>query len=61
MAYAELKELKKQIKDLLEKDFMPSASPWVAPVLFVKMKDGSLMGVQLFIILYHLIHSFGIN
>ena len=43
MAPAELKELKEQLKDLLEKGFIrPSHSPWGAPVLFVKKKDGSL-------------------
>ncbi|KAH0649063.1 hypothetical protein KY285_034311 [Solanum tuberosum] len=43
MAPAELKELKEQLKDLLEKRFIrPSHSPWGAPVLFVKKKDGSL-------------------
>jgi len=42
MAPAELPELKKQIEDLLEKKFIrPSASPWGAPVLLVKKKDGS--------------------
>ncbi|KAH0775084.1 hypothetical protein KY290_012221 [Solanum tuberosum] len=43
MAQAELKELKAQLKDLLDKGFIqPSISPWGAPVLFVKKKDGSL-------------------
>ncbi|WMV46245.1 hypothetical protein MTR67_039630 [Solanum verrucosum] len=43
MAPAELKELKEQLRDLLEKGFIrPSQSPWGAPVLFVKKKDGSL-------------------
>ncbi|KAH0757840.1 hypothetical protein KY290_021333 [Solanum tuberosum] len=43
MAPAELKELKEQLKDLLDKGFIrPSISPWSAPVLFVKKKDGSL-------------------
>ena len=42
MAPAELAELKKQIEDLLEKKFIRlSASPWGAPVLLVKKKDGS--------------------
>ena len=35
-------ELKKQIEGLLEKQFIRlSASPWGAPVLLVKKKDGS--------------------
>ena len=43
MAPAELKELKDQLKDLLDKGFIsPSASPWGAPVLFVRKKDDSL-------------------
>jgi len=42
MALAELVELKKQIKELMEKQFIrPSTSPWGAPVLLVKKKDGS--------------------
>lgn len=43
MAPAELKELKVQLQDLVDKGFIrPSISPWGAPVLFVKRKDGSL-------------------
>ena len=43
MAPTELKELKKQLEELLEKGFIrPSISPWGAPVLFVKKKDGSM-------------------
>ncbi|CAA7041521.1 unnamed protein product [Microthlaspi erraticum] len=42
MAPAEMAELKKQLNDLMEKGFVrPSSSPWGAPVLFVKKKDGS--------------------
>ncbi|CAA7051129.1 unnamed protein product [Microthlaspi erraticum] len=42
MVPAKLAELKKQIEDLLSKGFIrPSVSPWGAPVLFVKKKDGS--------------------
>ncbi|XP_040374086.1 uncharacterized protein LOC121052704 [Rosa chinensis] len=43
MAPAELKELKTQLQELLDKGFIqPSVSPWGAPVLFVKKKDGTL-------------------
>ena len=43
MAPAELRELKAKLKELLSKGFIrPSISPWGAPVLFVKKKDGSL-------------------
>ncbi|KAL0559345.1 hypothetical protein IC582_003954 [Cucumis melo] len=43
MAPAELKELKVQLQELLDKGFIrPSVSPWGAPVLFVKKKDGSV-------------------
>ena len=57
MSLPELKELKEQLKDLLDKGFIrpeqlkdlldkgfirPSISPWGARVLFTKKKDGSL-------------------
>jgi hypothetical protein len=43
MASSELKELKEQFQELLDKGFIrPSISPWGAPVLFVKKKDGSM-------------------
>lgn len=43
MSISELKELKTQLQELLDKNFIrPSTSPWGAPVLFVKKKDGSL-------------------
>ena len=43
MVPTELKELKAQLEELLSKGFIrPSTSPWGAPVLFVKKKDGSL-------------------
>ena len=43
MAPIELKELKIQLQELLDKGFIrPSVSPWGAPVLFVKKKDGTL-------------------
>ena len=42
MAPAELKELKKQLEELLDRGFIrPSISPWGAPVLFVRNKDGT--------------------
>ncbi|KAL0559002.1 hypothetical protein IC582_003591 [Cucumis melo] len=43
MAPAELKELKVQLQEFLDKGFIrPSVSTWGAPVLFVKKKDGSM-------------------
>ena len=43
MAPAELKELKTQLEELISKGFIrPSVSPWGAPVLFVKKKDGTM-------------------
>ncbi|KAL0534031.1 hypothetical protein IC582_028308 [Cucumis melo] len=43
MAPAELKELKIQLQELLDKGFIrPSVSPWGTLVLFVKKKDGSM-------------------
>jgi len=42
MSPAELVEFKKQIEELMAKQFIrPSTSPWGAPVLLVKKKDGS--------------------
>ncbi|GJY75783.1 hypothetical protein Tco_0480899 [Tanacetum coccineum] len=42
LAPSEMKELSEQLKELSDKDFIrPSSSPWGAPVLFVKKKDGS--------------------
>ncbi|GJR12743.1 hypothetical protein Tco_0795395 [Tanacetum coccineum] len=42
-APSEMKELSEQLKELSDKGFIrPSSSPWGAPVLFVKKKDGSL-------------------
>nr|GEZ10947.1 putative reverse transcriptase domain-containing protein [Tanacetum cinerariifolium] len=42
MAPSEMKELSEQLRDLSDKGFIrPSSSPWGAPVLFVKKKDGS--------------------
>ena len=43
MSIPELTELKIQLQELLEKWYIrPSMSPWDAPVLFVKKKDGTL-------------------
>ena len=43
MAPFELKELRLQLQELLDKGFIrPSVSPWGAPILFVKKKDGTL-------------------
>ena len=42
MAPVEIKELKLQLQELLEKGFIrPCVSPWGAPVLFVKKRDGT--------------------
>ncbi|KAA3466358.1 Retrovirus-related Pol polyprotein from transposon 17.6 [Gossypium australe] len=48
MARTELKELKSQLQELTDRGFArPSFSPWGAPVLFVKKKDGTLkMGID---------------
>ena len=43
MAPMELKEVKVQLEDLLQKGYIrPNVSPWGAPILFVKKKDGTL-------------------
>ncbi|GJT79416.1 putative reverse transcriptase domain-containing protein [Tanacetum coccineum] len=42
LAPTKMQELSNQLKELQEKGFIrPSSSPWGAPVLFVKKKDGS--------------------
>ncbi|GKA21583.1 hypothetical protein Tco_0701572 [Tanacetum coccineum] len=42
LAPLEIKELAEQLQELSDKGFIrPSSSPWGAPVLFVKKKDGS--------------------
>nr|GFD24701.1 putative reverse transcriptase domain-containing protein [Tanacetum cinerariifolium] len=42
LAPSEMKELAEQLKEIFDKGFIrPSSSPWGAPVLFVKKKDGS--------------------
>ncbi|GJW63763.1 putative reverse transcriptase domain-containing protein [Tanacetum coccineum] len=42
LAPSEMKELLEQLKEQSDKGFIrPSSSPWGAPVLFVKKKDGS--------------------
>nr|GFB07767.1 putative reverse transcriptase domain-containing protein [Tanacetum cinerariifolium] len=42
LAPFEMKDLAEQLKELSDKGFIrPSSSPWGAPVLFVKKKDGS--------------------
>ncbi|GJU96194.1 hypothetical protein Tco_1320950 [Tanacetum coccineum] len=42
LAPSEMKELSEQLKELFDKGFIiPNSSPWGAPVLFVKKKDGS--------------------
>ena len=43
MSTLELKELHMQLEDLLKKGYIrPNVSPWGAPMLFVKKKDGTL-------------------
>nr|GFB85474.1 putative reverse transcriptase domain-containing protein [Tanacetum cinerariifolium] len=42
LAPSEMQELSNQLQELADRDFIrPSTSPWGAPVLFVKKKDGS--------------------
>jgi hypothetical protein len=43
MSPLELKELNSQLEELIQKHFIrPSVSPWGAPVLLAKKKDGSI-------------------
>ncbi|GJY45071.1 putative reverse transcriptase domain-containing protein [Tanacetum coccineum] len=47
LALSEMKELSEQLQELSDKGFIrPSSSPWGAPVLFVKKKDGSKGGAS---------------
>jgi hypothetical protein len=42
ISVGELEEFKKKLKELLDKQFIrPSSSPWEAPVIFVRKKDGT--------------------
>ncbi|GJZ91701.1 putative reverse transcriptase domain-containing protein, partial [Tanacetum coccineum] len=48
LAPSEMKELAEQLQELSDKGFIrPNSSPWGAPVLFVKKKDGSFRYHQL--------------
>jgi hypothetical protein len=43
MSTPELVELKLQLKEMMDKGYIrTSVSPWGAPILFVKKKDGTL-------------------
>ena len=43
MNIIELNELKSHLKELIDKNYIrPSVSPWGAPIIFVKKKDGTL-------------------
>ena len=43
MNILELNELKLQLQELIDKNYArPSVSPWGAPILFIKKKDGTL-------------------
>ena len=43
MNTTELVELKSQLQELIDKEYIkPSVSPWGASILFVKKKDGTL-------------------
>jgi hypothetical protein len=43
MSTPELKELQLQLEEILKKGYIcPNVSPWGAPVLFVKKKDGTM-------------------
>ncbi|XP_052487972.1 uncharacterized protein LOC128041713 [Gossypium raimondii] len=49
MALKDLVESKAQIQELLDRGFIrPSVSPWGAPVLFVKKKDGTMHDILVY-------------
>ncbi|GJY76397.1 hypothetical protein Tco_0481513, partial [Tanacetum coccineum] len=46
---SEMQELSNQLQELTDRGFIrPSTSPWGAPVLFVKKKDGSFRMYRIF-------------
>ena len=43
MNILEINELKSQLQELIDKKYIrPSVSPWGAPIIFVKKKDGTM-------------------
>ena len=43
MTFTKMYELNTQLQELLDKGFIqPNVSPWGAPIIFVKKKDGTL-------------------
>ena len=43
MNILELNELKSQLKELIDKNYIrPSVTPWGEPIIFIKKKDGTL-------------------
>ena len=43
MNILDLNKLKSQLKELIDKKYIrPSMSPWGAPIIFIKKKDGTL-------------------
>ena len=58
MSAPKLVELKLQLQELIEKGYIqPSVSPWGAPVLFIKKKDGTMW----MCIDYHQLNKMTIN
>ncbi|KAA3473927.1 RVP_2 domain-containing protein [Gossypium australe] len=58
MAPIKLKDFKAKLQELLDRGFIrPSVSPWGAPVLFVKKKDGSMRFYELKSWMYPRLHS----